>query len=253
MFELNTLLFITLGAFRVGALLLAMPIFGPTQFPSGLRFVLAIALSSLMAPLQPELTAQILSSNYLILLTIVREVLIGLVMGFSLRFLFLLLSMSLEFAGMQMGFAIASMLDPLNNTNISVLSQLGVVTTVLLFFATNMHHHVFIALYKSFTLLPVGPFDLNMGRMIENLVYFFRTVFESAIRLALPIMMAMLTIHFVLAIISRAAPQMNLFFNVAFIVNILIGFLLVALIMPRYFPAIQQVEEMLIGRGLGIL
>lgn len=250
--SLNYILLITLTSFRFLGMIIAMPLFSISSIPTPVKVILSLALAMVFVPFQPKLPPEIWDKNQILFLIIGREIGIGLIIGYIARFLFLAISMGLEFAGLQIGFAMANMFDPQNNAQISVLAQLGVTMMVLFFFATNMHHDFFVGLIKSYELIPLGLPEWKMGTLFKNLVYFLSSSFEIALRLSLPIMVSMLTIHFILGIIGRTAPQMNLFFNIAFIVNVFVGLILVIIMMPLVFPFIQNLFERMRSHGFGL-
>ncbi len=252
MFGTIDILRISLGSFRMGGLLVAMPVIGTSALPRGFRFIFALAISSMISSFLPELPAGILQGN-LLFLVLMREIGLGLLGGFSIRFVFLLVTMALDFASIQMGFAIANIFDPQNNSEISVVAQLGAVLSIILFFSSNMHHDVFLALIKTYQIIPIGLPDWQVDLLSSRLIAFLSTIFSISLRLSWPVMVVMLTIHIIMGIISRTAPQMNLFFNVTFIVNIVAGFVLIVLTMPRIYSQMKQGMDRLVEHGLGLI
>lgn len=243
---------IALGSLRMGGLLVSMPVFGTSPIPAQTKFFFAIAMGMLLAPFHPSVPAELLENNTVVLLLAGKEVGIGLIMGFGARFIFLVVTMGMEFAGLQMGFAIANIIDPTNNDQISVLSQVGVVLVMLYLFGVNFHHDIFLALVRSYDLVPMGLPVWDMGGVVARMSVFLKDAFDLALRLSFPIMAAMLTMHLVLGIVSRTAPQMNLFFNVAFVVNIATGLLLLTLMYPQMFPSVRQYAAGLFQKGYGL-
>lgn len=243
---------ITIGAFRVGGLLLAMPIIGAIPSPGPLKFILAIGIAFLLHPFLPAIPSSLLSSQGSIILVMAKEIGLGLFMGFMARFLFLVVTMALEFAGLQMGFAIANFFDPQNNSQISVLGQLGVVVTAVLFFQLNFHHDIFRLLIKSYEVIPISLPEWKTGMMATRLISFLSDSFQIGVRLALPVIVSMLTMHSIMGIIGRTAPQMNLFFNIAFIVNIFIGLMLMLVVFPHIFNEVVRMGEKLFRYGYGL-
>ncbi len=241
-----------LGSFRFGGLIASMPVFGTSPFPGFLKFFLAVALSFSVLPMQPDFPSILLESPGALFLVALREAGLGLLMGFTMRFLFLAITTSLELSGIQMGFGIASVFDPTNNSQASIVAQLGAVLAILLFFVANLHHQVFFILAKSFEKIPMGLPDWQTGEMIARLLSFVKDSFEVSLRMAFPVLAAMLVIHLVMGLIARTAPQMNLFFNMAFIVNIVTGLLLVAMSWSRMFPQFQKLSQRMAATGYGL-
>ncbi len=241
------------GSFRMAGLLVAMPVIGASSMPVLVKVVLSIGLSASVVAFQPAMTQNLFEHNGIVILVAMRELGIGLFIGFMARFLFLAITMSLEFSGMQMGFGMASFFDPQSNSQTTVLSQVGLVMGILFMFITNIHHEIFMSLIKSFEVIPIGLPSWEFASMGKNLLYFVVTTFEIAIRLSMPVLAVMIIIHFVMGVISKTAPQMNLFFNVSFIVNFAAGLTLVALSLPSLMTALRQMADSLTQRGYGII
>lgn len=249
---IDDMLRVTLGAFRIGGLLVAMPIFGSSPVPPQVKFFFAIAFGVMLLPFHMQLPAEIMRSNDMIIMMAIKEVAVGLAMGFGARLLFLVVTMGLEFAGLQMGFAIANIFDPANNAQISVLAQFGVVLTIIYLLQINFHHDVFRILIKSYEVIPFGMPSWDFGITIDRLTGFLSECFVLAIRISMPIMIAMLTMHIIMGVISKTAPQMNLFFNVAFVINIATGLILLAMMLPRIFTILDQFSNSLMKKGFGL-
>lgn len=241
-----------IGSFRIGGMILSMPVFGTSPVPSSVKFFFAIALSAAMTPFQNHLPSEIWGRPEVLFLIGARELFFGLIMGFGMRMIFLLVTMALEFCGLQMGFSIANVLDPQNNSQISVLAQLGATVTVIFFFAANLHHETFIALVRSYQILPMGLPDFDMAIQMDRLFKFLAHAVELALKLSMPIMVVMLILHLILGVISKAAPQMNLFFNVAFFINVVSGILLTMLLMPRIFGEMRMYAHAMANKGYGL-
>lgn len=251
--QLDTLLNIFAGSFRIGGMIMSLPLFAATPVPPAIRVFVAIAVAGLIYPLgQYHLPQEIFADNYSLALVVGREFFIGTVIGFGARMVFLVTTLLFDYAGQQMGFAMASIFDPQNGTQVTALAQIGVVLTILFFFMTNMHHHIFYALVRSFKSMPPGLPDFQINAILGTLMHFIKSTFEVSLRLSMPIMVAMLVIQFVMGIISRTAPQMNLFFNVSFMISLVSGLLLVVMNLKRLFPAINRFEAGLAAHGYGL-
>lgn len=250
--DIVALLTMALIAMRIGGVLLAMPITGAGPMPALVRVLFAFAMAYLVQPMVGAVPGTWWNANDAIVLVAIHELLIGLMMGFVVRLTFLALSLALEVAGVQIGFAMASIFDPINNTQASVLAQLGVTMLVLTFFSANLHHEIFATIVRSFEVVPISMPTYDVGGYLERLGRMTNDAVLVGLRLALPAMMVMLLIHTVLGVVARAAPQMNLFMNVTFIVNILVGITVLMLSLPRFLPALVNYARATIRHGLGL-
>ncbi len=249
MIDLADILKVILGSFRIGGLLIAMPLFGASPFPPQLKFFFAVSLAFMASRFFPPLSSALWENNGVILLVTARELCLGLFMGFGIKLIFLVMSMSLEFMGLQMGFGVASLFDPQTSSQVSVLGQLGVVLMILFFLSANLHHDLFYTLIRSYEKIPIGFPDWDFSKMIQNIVFSLKEAFEVSLRLSFPILFAMLTIHVIQAVIARTAPQMNLFFNVTFMVNIVAGLFLLSLQWPQIFSEVDRFARGLAKTG----
>lgn len=240
-------------ALRLAGLFGAMPFFSIANVSPLLRYMLVLSMALVLAPTIPvQVLPSVLDRTDLVLLVVLHELGLGLFMGFTVRMLFIVVSMGMEIAGMQMGFSMASLFDPQNNSQVTVVGQLTSVMAVLFFFATNMHHDVISTLVRSYQIFPVGLPTFDYGNMALNLAKFLGHAFDIALRIAMPVLSSLLVIHFIMAMISKTAPQMNLFFNLAITLNIVVGLLLIVVTFPRMFPFIRSFEGEIIKSGLGM-
>lgn len=246
------LLTITLIAMRLGGLIVAMPLLSSGPVPGPVRILIGFAFAATIQPMVGTLPQTLWNANDVIVLLAVHELCIGLMMGYVVRLMFLSVSLALEVAGLQIGFAMASIFDPINNSQVSVLAQVGVVMTVLTFFGANLHHDIFAGVVHSFTAVPIGLPEYAMGGYVQQVGALLGDAMLIGLRLAMPAMIVMLLVHTVLGIVARAAPQMNLFMNITFIVNIVVGVLVLMLSMPRFMPAFVNYARATIRHGLGL-
>ncbi len=225
---------------RVSALLLSAPVFGTRLVPVRVRIVLALLLTGLIVPLLPAAPAlDILSLPALLLMA--QQVLIGLCMGFALQLIFNALIIAGESMAMAMGLGFASMIDPQNGVNVPVLSQFFVLIATLIFLSLNGHLAVIALLVKSFELLPIAGAGLTRDAY-WTVASWASEMLIGAVRIALPVVAATLIAYLALGVMTRAAPQLNVF-SVGFPVILLFGFVVLALTMPSFLPAFRELFE----------
>jgi flagellar biosynthetic protein FliR len=216
---------------RVSAMMLAAPIFSSASISVRVRVLLAVAVAALVAPLAPSAaTPEPLSA--LGVLTALREVAIGLVMGFVMQLVFGAVVVAGHSVAMSMGLGFAMSVDPQNGVQVPVVSQLNVVLATLLFLAVDGHLLLIRAVADSFTLLPVAGLA-PPAEMFANVAALGSQLFASALLLGLPTLTAVLMINVAFGVITRAAPQLNIF-AVGFPVTILAGFLFMLLALPSF-------------------
>lgn len=217
---------------RISALFLAAPIFGASSFPVRARVVLAVLITALVVPSLPELPAVDALGPAGILIA-GQQLMIGLAMGFIVQMIFASVVIAGQSLAMTMGLGFAMSVDPQNGIQVPVISQLYMILATLIFLAINGHLVLIRFLVDSFSLLPVGlsawrdDFGLDVTLWASQM-------FMSGLLLALPALTAVLLINIAFGVITRAAPQLNIF-AVGFPVTILAGFVFIILTMPSVF------------------
>jgi flagellar biosynthetic protein FliR len=208
-----------LPLFRIVAVLMTMPIIGTTLLPRRIRLYFALAITVVIAPVlppMPEVHALDLSA----LLLVGQQILIGAAMGLSLQLFFQAFVIAGQIIAIQMGMGFASMVDPINGVSSAVIGQFFTMLLTLVFLASNGHLVVFEVLVESFTTLPVGQ-GLIPAHFWE-LVLRLGWVFGAALVLVLPAIAALLVLNIAMGVMTRAAPQLNIF-TIGFPLTLVLG------------------------------
>ncbi|MDX5299564.1 MAG: flagellar biosynthetic protein FliR, partial [Gammaproteobacteria bacterium] len=146
----------------------------------------------------------------------------------------------------QMGLGFASMVDPANGVNVPVLSQIYTITITLLFLAMNGHLVAFEVFAESFRALPIGEGLLGAGLVDQDLWWLLAHritwLFVAAMMLALPAMTAVLIVNIAFGVMTKAAPQMNIF-SLGFPIGLLFGLLAVWVMHSGFQPQFQILSE----------
>jgi flagellar biosynthetic protein FliR len=240
---------------RVAALLMALPIFGGPLLPQRIRLFLALAITVCIAPTlppMPEVHALDLSG----LLLVAEEIIIGTLLGFSLQFLFQVFVVAGQIIAVQIGMSFAAMVDPTNGVSSPVIGQFFTMLVTLLFLSMNGHLVVFEVLAESFTTLPVGA-TLVTGKFWD-LVLRLGWVLGAGILLVLPAITALLVINIAFGVMTRAAPQLNIF-SIGVPLTLVIGMVILWIsmgdILDQYQPmatdALQWLRRLAGSQGPG--
>ncbi|QBF25878.1 flagellar type III secretion system protein FliR [Pseudomonas tructae] len=237
-----------LPLFRVIAVLMTMPIFGTSLLPARIRLYLAVAITVVIVPglpPMPEVHALDLSA----LLLIAEQIIIGALLGLSLQLFFQAFVIAGQLVATQMGMAFASMVDPANGVSTAVISQFLTMLVTLLFLSMNGHLVVFEVLTESFTTLPVGK-GLVVNHFWE-LAGRMSWVLGAALLLVLPAVTALLVVNVAFGVMTRAAPQLNIFaigFPLTLVLGLGIFWVGLAEILPHYqalaSEALQWLREL---------
>ena len=234
-----------LPLFRITAVLMTMPIFGTTLVPRRVRLYFAVAITVVLVPglpPMPEVRALDLSA----LLLIGEQVIIGALLGFSLQLFFQAFVVAGQIISIQMGMGFASMVDPTNGVSAAVIGQFLTMLVTLLFLAMNGHLVVFEVLTESFTTLPVGS-----GMLVNHfweLAGKLGWVLGAAMLLVLPAITALLMVNIAFGIMTRAAPQLNIFsigFPLTLVLGLVIFWVTLGDILNQYQPLAVEALQLL--------
>jgi len=135
-----------------------------------------------------------------------------------------------EIAGMTMGLGFATFYDPQSQGHSSAISQFLSLLTIMIYLATNLHLVLLSTLADSFSWMPITATPMT-GSMSEQLVAWGGRIFSAGVQLSLPIVAALLIINIALGILTRAAPQLNIF-GIGFPITIGAGFIMIAVSLP---------------------
>lgn len=221
---------------RIGAMLMSAPVFGARTVPVRVRLVLALAIAVILAPLLPP-TPAVDPLSPAGLLVGAQQVLLGVAMGFILHLVFAALILAGQTIAMTMGLGFASAVDPQNGVQVPVLSQYFLITATLVFLALDGHLMVIDVLVQSFRLVPVGSAG-PLPEMPWKIVLWGSHLFAGAVLIALPATVAVLMVNLAFGVMTRAAPQLNIF-AVGFPVTLLAGFVLLLFSLPGLLPQIS--------------
>lgn len=235
---------------RISAMLMAIPVIGTRLVSVRVRVVLGMLMAFMVMPLLPSMPAvDPLSVEGLIIS--VQQVLIGLAMGFILQLVLATLTMAGESIAMTMGLGFASMVDPANGVNVPVLSQFFLILGTLMFLALGGHQMIIQLVLQSFQTLPVGASGIERDAFWA-VISFSGQMFIGAVWIALPALISILVITLAMGVMTRAAPQLNIF-SVGFPVTMLMGFIILMLVMPSILPRFNQIllDGMRVSQQIG--
>lgn len=234
-----------LPLFRVTAVLMSMPVFGTTLVPGRVRLYLAVAITVVIAPgLPPMPPVNALDLSALML--VAEQILIGALLGFSLQLFFQAFVVAGQIISIQMGMAFASMIDPTNGVNTAVIGQFLTMLVTLLFLAMNGHLVVFEVLTESFTTMPVG--SAMLVNHFWDIAGKLGWVLGAAMLLVLPAITALLVVNIAFGVMTRAAPQLNIFsigFPLTLVLGMVIFWVSLGDILNQYQPLATQALQLL--------
>jgi len=225
---------------RVLAVFTAAPIFSSRAIPVRARIALALLIAFAA---QPSLPSQLpINLNGVEALgAVIQQVGIGLAIGFVVRLVFAAFELAGDVVGFQMGLNFASFFDLSLNSQTSVTARFYGYMASLLFVVLNGHLMVLMAVIRSFEAFPVNQNFLEALSLMK-LYSLGGELFASGFWIALPVVGMLMFANLALGIVSRVAPQMNIY-AVGFPITLTVGLVGMAAALPlldRPFIALME-------------
>ncbi|RJF98665.1 flagellar biosynthetic protein FliR [Noviherbaspirillum saxi] len=231
---------------RILGLIATAPLFGNLGIPIRVKLGLGIMLSLVIAPTVPALPAAD-PMSLAGLLIVMQQLVIGLAMGFAMRIVFAAMEMAGEICGLTMGFGFATFFDPQTRARSSAIAQFLALLTLMVFLAADVHLMMLSTLAESFISIPISAQPAGAGGF-RTLAVWGGQIFSAGVQLSLPIIAALLITNIALGVLTRAAPQLNLF-GIGFPVTLGVGFIVIALMLPYLATPIGK----LFNEGLSVM
>lgn len=225
---------------RILALLATAPVFNNAALPTRIRLIIGLAITFTVAPAVPAIPT-IPAGSWMGLAVLVQQVVIGILMGFTLRLAFSAVDLAGELIGLQMGLSFAVFYDPQSSAQTPVLGEFLGLLTLLLFLAMNGHLLTLSVLVESFQLLPVGTTAISI-KGIGAMLSWAGTLFSTGLLLSMPLVAALLIANIAMGVLSRVAPQLNLF-AVGFPVTMVAGFTVLMISLPYFGAALERLFD----------
>jgi flagellar biosynthetic protein FliR len=225
---------------RILGMVAVAPLFNIAAVTVTTRVILGLALTIAIVPILPPMPP-IPAGSWLGLAVLAEQMLIGIVIGVTLRIAFAAVDFAGSLIGLQMGLSFAVFYDPQNTAQTPVIAEFLNLIALLIYIASNGHLISLAALAESFTLLPVTstPFAATGFSVILN---WSAAIFSTGLLLSLPLVAALLIANIALGVLSRVAPQLNLF-AIGFPVTMGAGFFMMMLCMPYFGAALEHLYE----------
>ena len=221
---------------RIGTFFLIVPIIGTRLVSIRIRLVLAMTVTLLVVPsieVYPDVDPLSADSFRIVF----DQMSIGLFIGFMIQLLFQICVLGGQIIAIQNGLGFSTLIDPVNGINVASISQLYLMASNLIFLAMNGHLWLIQALALSFNSMPIGEAILidnylaiaNMGSWI----------FNAALMVSLPAVAAILLVNLAFGIMSKVAPQLNIF-SIGFPMVMIFGLVIIWVTMESYLPQFER-------------
>lgn len=226
---------------RVSAFFVTLPLFSyrtlPAIFRIGFAFFLAILIH-----LSLDYPAIAINGQYFLL--IMKEALVGLLIGFLAYMLMATIQIAGGFIDFQMGFAIANVIDPQTGAQTPIIGQYFYTFALLALLAVNGHHLILDGVFYSYQFIPLDQVGIAFGDvgLITYVSKTFAMIFMIAFQMAIPVVAVLFLVDVALGILARTVPQLNVFV-VGFPIKIAVSFLVIFIVFGVIFGLVEQLFE----------
>lgn len=225
-----------------------LPALGETAIPQRVRLMIALSISFLIYTSVRNILPAMPASPFMLGVLIIFEVLVGVLIGTSIKLLMSALHTGGTIIAMQTGLAMAQAFDPAQGAQSALMSTFLTLMAVVLLFVTNMHHMMISAMYDSYILFPAGG-EIMMNDFAELVVNTVSNSFLLGVQIASPFIVYGLIFNIGLGIIARLMPQLQVFF-IAMPLNIAAGFLILGIVLAASMNWFLQNMEGALGAFL---
>lgn len=227
-----------LATARALSFLSSLPVLGVRTVPRTVRVAIAMCVAVGMMPTIEAAGAVAPTTPLQLALALTIEILIGLVLAFAAVTVFATVQFAGELIGVQMGLALANVIDPTSDQQVSTMSQVFNIVAVLVFLAVDGPGQILRAFAAGYVAMPPG----NVTPSVEMLMTATGQVgalFSMALRISLPVITALMLVSMTLGVVGRTVPQLNILV-LGFPIKILVGVFLVGVSIPLFGETIAD-------------
>ncbi|RMF72062.1 MAG: type III secretion protein [Acidobacteria bacterium] len=188
-------------AIRATTFVMTAPVVGARAVPARVRIGLALLLALVVSPPPP--------AQVVLPVLVIREALVGLVIGLAGRFALDASLFAGSLAGLSSGLSLANVLDPVTQIETPTLGIFQRLLSVLVYISIGGHRQLLAVLGRSYELVPPGAADLS-GPFLPHAVALTGRVLEFGVRIAAPVVITSLLVDLGFMLLARAAPQMHI-------------------------------------------
>lgn len=225
---------------RLLGLVASAPLFSNRALSVRIRLIVGLAIAIAILPALPAMPPVPASSSQALLM-LIQQMFIGIAIGFTMRLMFAAVDVAGEMIGLQMGLSFAVFFSPQTGGQTSVIAEFIGLLTLMVFIALNGHLMLIDVLVISFDWLPVTTAPSNAGAW-GLIARYGSVMYATGLLLALPMVAALLITNTALGVLTRSAPQLNLF-AVGFPITLSVGFLVLLISLNNLAPALQLLFE----------
>ena len=223
---------------RLLGFVIVAPVFYRKEMASmvkiGFCFILAIIFTSILKPAPPP-------AETFLILPIILNIAVGGIIGYVARLILVAVEAGADMINMQMGLSSAMVLDPSTQTQVSIMEKFFSIFGILIFIQLGGIYWLFQALLRSFEVFPLYATSIPLAKLVnmDYLIKMTSNVLFMGLQIASPVLLATLGQDIILGMISKTAPQVNVF-QLSFLFKPVLGAAIMVWILPMLITVISD-------------
>lgn len=210
-FSMAELEFFLLLLCRVSCLIYLAPFFGMKGVPARIKIGLSIFLSFLLYQIMPNRPVLVYNTVTGYAVLVLKEALTGLLLGYGCNICTTIVGFAGRIMDMETGLSMSSLMDPTTMEDTSITGMLYQYAFMLMLISSGMYQYILKALAESYELIPVAGAVFDPDRLMNVMLRFIADYILIGFRICLPMFAVMILLNAVLGILTKVAPQMNMF------------------------------------------
>ncbi len=223
-FSVAELEFFMLIFCRISCFIFIAPFYSMNNTPSRIKIGLSFLVSVLLYTTMGEMAGPVYDSIYGYAALVLKEAATGLLLGYGCSICTGIVGFAGRIIDMETGLSMASMMDPTTKEDMSISGLWYQYAVMLVLIVSGMYQYIMKALAESFQLIPVGAAKFPTDGLLKVMLQFMADYILIAFRICLPMFAVMIILNAILGILTKVAPQMNMF-SVGMQMKVLVGFL----------------------------
>lgn len=225
---------------RVSSIVVTIPVMSDKSVPARFKAALALIITLIIFPVVlPKISPTENFGALIFMLRMIGEVMIGLIIGFVARLIFICIQIAGDIIGFQMGLSIVNVIDPMTSAHVSIIAELFNLIAMLVFLTVNAHHFFFSAIVQSYSIVNPMTFDFS-GQLMQFIFDFTKEAFVIALKIGAPIIAVMLFTSVGLGLVARTVPQINVFI-IGLPLQVAIGLIFLGITAPMFVKMAQWI------------
>ncbi len=231
---------------RILAFVVSWPVFGSSNVPVPVKVLLSIVMSMILFPTLSFSNVDLININDQIIFLAMREIFLGLALGFLMRMFFFAISIAGEIISISIGLSSAQVFNPALGSQSNVIEQFEMMIATLFFLAINGHHVFIQGMVESFHVAPVAAVAVKSSSF-AGITVFLEDVFLAGIRISAPVLVAIFLTNIAMGILGRAVPQINVLVT-SMPVTLMLGLLVLIVTTPLFLGEMNGILNLMAER-----